>query len=445
VQAEDLWNIGIEQVTIVQMSSTASSPSSTPILDLKIPLPKGNPWDRPRIWRAVLVVVAILASGYLVLRAGFVLRENIQFTEHFFDSVVRDLDTFSLRAGSLTPLYLFLTYIVSTLAIVAIHEGGHVAGGLSVGFRFEKVRVGPFVLNKSPQGPKLTYQLASKLDGITVMRVPRMSRVRRKYLVYSSAGAIANLLAGLFVCLFLMISTSSISAPAMRVPLELFAAYSFLVAFLNLIPHLRRNGMFTDGGRLLSLIRSKPKTKRLLSRLALAAQIESGDRPRNLNQNWITNACAISDRSNDALQSFLFGYLSACDREIPERAAYYLERCLQRIELASPETKKMILMEAAIFQAWFRDDAAKAEVWFERSKAGPTLPPLNDIRLNICLNWARKRYADVAADFEKVRVLIENLPASAAKTRLVEGWHEWKETIDKKRGERESQAIIVET
>jgi hypothetical protein len=425
----------MEQVTIVQMSSTTFSPSSTPILDLETPLPKGNPWDRLSLGRAVLVVVTILASAYLVLRVGFVLRENVPFTEHFFDNVVRDLDSFSLRAGSLAPLYLFLIYIVGTLAIVAIHEGGHVAGGLSVGFRLDKVRVGPFVLNKSPHGSKLTYQVGSKLDGITVMGVPRMSRVRRKYLVYSSAGPIANLLVGLLVCLFLMVSKSSLSAPVIRVFLELFAAYSFLLGFLNLIPYLRRNGMFTDGGRLLSLIRSKPKTKRLLSRLALAAQIKSGERPRNLNQRWIKNACAISDRSNDALQSFLFAYLSASDREIPEKAAYYLEQCLQRIGLASPETKKMILMEAAIFQAWFRDDAPKAEVWFERSKPGPTLPPLNNIRLHICMNWARKRYADVAADFEKVRVLIENLPASAAKTRLVDGWHEWKETIDKKRGE----------
>jgi hypothetical protein len=356
----------------------------------------------------------------------------------------RDVDGFSLRAGSLAPLYLFLIYILSTMAIIAIHEAGHVAGGLAVGFRFEKVRVGPFVVSRSQRALKLTYQINSKLNGATIMQVPRTLRVRRKYLVYSSAGPSANLLTALFVCLILTISASSFPAPAIRIPLEFFAGYSFVVAALNLIPYLRRNGMFTDGGRLLGLIRSKPKTKRLLSILGLKAQINSGKRPKDLTKSWITNACAISDRSN-ALQSFLIAYLSACDREIPEETAHYLERCLQRIGLASPETKKMILIEAAIFQAWFRDDAPKAEVWFERSKAGPALPPPNQIRLRICMNWVGNRYEDVVADFEKARVLTENLPASAAKARLADGWREGKETTEKKRGERESRALGVET
>jgi hypothetical protein len=102
------WNFVVQQVTIVQMSSTTSSRSPTPILDLETPLPKGNPWDHLSVGRTVLVVVAILASAYLMLRVGFVLRENIPFAEHFFDGVVRDVDGFSLRAGSLVPLYLFL-------------------------------------------------------------------------------------------------------------------------------------------------------------------------------------------------------------------------------------------------------------------------------------------------------------------------------------------------
>jgi hypothetical protein len=435
----------MQRVTIVQMSSISSSPSPTPILDLETPLPTGNPWDRLSIGRAVLVVVAIFALAYLMLRVGFVLRENIPFAEQFFDNVVQDVDSFSPRAGSLAPLYLFLIYILSAIAIVAIHEAGHVAGGLAVGFRFEKVRVGPFVVSKSGGTLKLSYQIDSKLNGVTVMQVPRTRKVRRKYLVYSSAGPSANLLTALFVCLILTISASAFPDPAIRIPLGFFAGYSFVVAALNLIPYLRRNGMFTDGGRFLGLLRSKPKAKRLLSILGLKAQINSGKRPRDLTRTWIAKACAISDRSSDALQSFLIAHLSACDREIPEETAYYLERCLQRIGLASPETKKMILTEAAIFQAWFRDDAPKAEVWFERSKAGPALPPLNNIRLHICMNSARKRYADVATDFEKMRVLIENLPASPAKTSMADGWHEWKETFDKKRGERESRALAVET
>jgi len=57
----------------------------------------------------------------------------------------------------------------------------------------------------------------------------------------------------------------------------------------------------------------------------------------------------------------------------------------------------------------------------------------------------RNLYEGVFADFEKARVLIENLPACEAKSCLADRWRAWKETIDMKRGERESRALVVET
>jgi Peptidase family M50 len=425
---------------IAQMNSVTGFRSPNPILDLEMPLPtKSSAWDRLNVGRTIFVLVSLIVSSVLILLIGSLLRENVPAAARLFGNFSRDLDAFSVRAGSLIPVYFYLIYILSAVVCVAIHEAGHVAAGHAVGFIFEKVQVGPFLISRSARGLKFNFQLKSRLTGLTVVHVRRTPKMRRKYLFYSFAGPLANFLTGLVICLILAVTAST--ETVFRVPLEFFAAYSLIVGAANLVPYLRRNGMFTDGGRLLGLLRSKSKTKRFLSLLSLTAQMDSGKRPKELPQTWIANACAISDRSSDALRSFLIAYLSASDREKSQEAARYLELCLQRIQLTSPEVKKMILMEAAVFHAWFRNDAPKAEVWVDRSKAGPALPPLNQIRLRICMNWVSNRFDEVAADFEKARVLIEHLPESAAKARLVGALTEWKEELDKRVAERESQAL----
>ncbi len=406
---------------------------------------KDSRWGKLSLRRAVFVLVSLLVSSLLILLIGFLLRTNVPIAARVFDDISHDLDAFSLRAGSATPIYFYLIYLLSALVVIAIHEAGHVTAGLAVGFAFRKVRVGPFFLTRSGGRLKFSYQLKSKLGGLTLMHVERIPRIRRRYLLYSFGGPLANFLTALLVGLILDLTASTYPAGTLRAPLEFFVAYSLLIGTANLVPYLRRSGMFSDGGRLLGLLRSKPKTKRLLALLGLTALTSSGTRPRDLPQTWIARACAISDRSSDALGSFLLAYLNAFDRENPQETARYLELCLQRIEIASPEIKKVLLVEAAVFHAWFRNDAQKAEVWLARSKPGPALLPLNQIRLRICMSWVHNRYEEVVADFEKGRALIEPLPASPAKTRLSEGWTEWKEKIDKQRADREAQALNITT
>jgi hypothetical protein len=428
------------------MNSATSPLSSTPILDLEAPLPaKHSPWDRLSLGRTLFVLVSLLASALLIVVVGFLLRTHAPAAARLLDNLSHDLDAFSLRAGPLIPLYFYLLYFLSAVACLTIHEAGHVAAALAVGFTFKKVRVGPLLVSRLGRGLKFSFQLRSRLSGLTVVHVPRKPKIRRRYLLYSFAGPFANFLTTLLVCLILTLSASSYPTAVIRVPLEFFAAYSLFVGATNLIPYLRRNGMFSDGGRLWGLLRSKAKTKRYLSLLGLTAQIETGKRLRALPQTWITHACAIPDRSSDALQSFLIAYLNAYDRENPQETAHYLELCLQRIEIASPEVKKVILVEAAVFHAWFRNDAQKAELWAGRSKAGPALLPLNQVRLRICMSWVHNRYEDVLADLEKGRALIEPLPESAAKIRLTEGWNEWKEKIDKQRVDRQAQTLNIPT
>jgi hypothetical protein len=110
----------------------------------------------------------------------------------------------------------------------------------------------------------------------------------------------------------------------------------------------------------------------------------------------------------------------------------YLEKCLERFGIASAGFQKLLLMESAIFQAWFRDDEQKANIWSQRSEAGPAASLLNQLRLAICMDWTGRRLEELTSAWEKGRIHIEALPSSPAADRLKNAWLEWKDQIDKK-------------
>ncbi len=418
--------------------SSSTTKSLTPILDLESPLPETRRSDRLSRRQALLIVVLPLVAVFLLVPGFLVLNDDNPAVARIFRYIGTKFDAFFNRSGAQGPLLLLLFYFLTVFLVLLIHELGHVAAGLAVGFHFEGVRVGPLMLSKSPHGLKFTLQRISDFDGIAAMGTQQLRKLRQKLAIYTVAGPFANLLSGLCVWLFLASQLSVTLQHAIRQSLQFFAALSIFVAVVNLIPYRRRNGMFTDGARLLSFVSSRVKTRRLLCLMALKMQTDSGVRLRNLKRTWIAHSCAIPDESLDALHAFWIAYLVSNDREDPEPAAQHLEKCLERFRIPSAQFQELLLMEAAIFQAWFRDDEQKAKIWSQKSEAGPAAPLLHQLRLAICMHWAGRRYDELTSAWEKGRVHIETLPPSPAKDRLNDSWLEWKSELDTKRATRET-------
>lgn len=418
--------------------NTQASKSPTPILDLECPLPATNPWDRLSWRKALLIVILPLIAIFLLVPAFLILSDRNPLAAKFFKSVGATFDRVFKSSADQDPILYFLFYFFSLLLILLIHELGHVAAGMAVGFQFKRIRIGPLSMLKSANGIKFTLQRISSLDGLAAMEIPHLKKLRRKLAIYTAAGPFANLMSGACAWLFLMGHFSDGLQPIFRQSLQLFSVLSVLIPLANLIPYLRRNGMFTDGARLLSLASSRAKTRRWLCIIALNAQIKAGARLRDLNRIWISQSSAISDKSLDALQGLWIAYLVENDRENAETAARYLEQCLERFRIASPEFQKMLLMEGAIFQAWFRDDEQKARIWSQRFGSSKSMPLLNQLRLAICMHWTGRRYEEIASAWEQGRIHIENLPPSPAHDTLKRGWLEWKNQMDGKRADRQA-------
>src|SRR5690348_16750211 len=412
--------------------------SQTPILDLECPLPKSTQWEHLGRRKAFLIVILPLLAVFLFVPAFLILSDLNPLAARFFKSVGAIFDRVFKGSADQDPMLYFLSYFFSLMLILLIHELGHVAAGMSFGFQFKRIRVGPLTMLNTANGIKFTLQRISSLDGLAAMEIPHRRKLRRKLAIYIGAGPFANLLSGACVWLFLTSHYSDGLQPIFRQSLQFFFALSVLIPLANLIPYLRHNGMFTDGARLMSLAGSKAKTRRWLCLIALHARLKVGGRLRDLNRTWISQASAISDKSLDALQGLWIAYLVENDRENAETAARYLEQCLERFRIASPEFQKLLLMEGAIFQAWFRDDEQKARIWSELLGSSKSMPLLNRLRLSICMHWTGRRYEELASAWEQGRIHIEGLPPSPVQDTLKRGWLEWKNQIDGKRADRKT-------
>jgi Peptidase family M50 len=420
----------------MQMDISAGK-SSTPILDLESPLPEARRRDRLS-WRQTLLIAGSFIVVIPLLVVAFLVLNNIP-------AVARMSGYFGVRFAAFidanfpeNPLVFFVSYLPAVFVILAIHEFGHVAAGFAVGFHFEKIRIGPIILTKTPNKLKFTFQKAYGFDGTAAMKVLRVRKLRRRLGMYIVAGPLANLLSAL--CLWPLLASHVLGTWQHPVGqfLLIFAALSVCIGMVNLIPYRRSNGGFTDGARLLSLACSRVKARRWLSIVALKMELDSGVRPRDWKRTWIAHSCSVPDQSLDTLRAFWMAYIASLDRGDTEQAARHLEKCLELFGIASPEFEKPLLMEAAVFQAWSRDDQQKAKIWALKSDVGPAVPPLNQLRFAICMHWAAREYDKLAVVWEEGCKYIETLPPSPQKDLLRGSWLEWKNEVDTKRKAREA-------
>lgn len=403
------------------------SKSATPILDLELPLPGGRKAaTRRRRLKEVLiqiVLVLVLFPVGIIVLFGLI--------KLFGQSSVE------------VPTYFFLPLLgIALFPVVAIHELGHITAGLIVGLQFKRLVVGPLMITASPQGLKFSLYRDFSFGGLTGMGIRRLGRLRSKLAIQVAGGPFASLISGLVgavVIRYGLIGSINFIVQAV----EVFVVMSIFAGLLNLAPFWLRNGLASDGKKLLWLLTSKEKTCRWIYILALQMQLDSGVRPKDMKSTWIARACAVRDESPFELSVLWIAYVAAQDQEQTEQAAQRLEACLQQFAVASPQYRNLLLMEAAIFQAWNRENLEKADIWHARACESGRSDPLNLTRLDISMNWARRRYDEALSAWQKGFDQIERLPASASKDLSRQSWLGWKEEMEKRLGKRESLITVI--
>jgi Peptidase family M50 len=379
------------------------SPTSTPVLDVFRPLP-------PQTKESLSAGEYFLASSLVILTlAGLP----------------------SLRAviEAAPAWWVVLIPLAAALSAGAMHEAGHLLAGLLFGFKITQIRIGPLRLGKHVNcgepycGDVLTLGVAA----LEPRAITQDDVLRRRLLGLVLGGPLASfILAGVLQLSLILAQPRYLAAFGMQVG----AAFSALFAIAALLPDTNRRGNFSDGARLLMLLKSDGKANRWFSNIRCQIALNQGRHPRDWDEACVGSAAAVSDDSRDAFVARWLAYLWAAERQDITCATKYLEGALEVLAYSTPKLRDHLFLEAAVFQAWFRDNPSKAPFWVYRIR-NKKLTRLQKLRLDIALLWAEGRLFDA---WEKLGTgylaQLRELPASPGRMLAEESAAEWKRQME---------------
>lgn len=383
------------------------SPTSTPVLDVFRPLP---PQTKDGLSAGEYFLVSSLVILTLVGMPGF--RSLVETS-----------------SGAFPFWAILLLPVAAALVAGAVHEIGHFAASFFAGFRVTQIRVGPVYLGKNPRcGEPYCGDVLTLGPWVFESRAnSQAALLRRRLMVLVLGGPLASLLLALLLELTLILAQPSFLA---GFALQIGAAFSALLGVAALLPDVNRRGNFSDGARLLMLLKNNEKAERWLSNILCQTALNQGRHPRDWNEGSVARAAAVNDDSRDAFVSRWLAYLWAAERQDITCATKYLEGALESLKFATPRLRDHLFLEAAVFQAWFRDNPSKALFWVYRIRS-KRLTRLQKLRLDIALLWAEGRLFDGWEKLGKNYLpMLRELPESPGRHLAEESALEWKRQME---------------
>jgi hypothetical protein len=340
----------------METTPAAASESPTPILDRLAPVPP--PDKRATRRKVILGSVAGAAAGVAidvaVWQSPFLWQ---RIAVPFFQWL--DMPWTGPRLLSLA-----LSLLAAVVAALCIHEAGHVVAGLSTGFRFLSVRVGPLVLER-PSRISWYWGPGALTSGLASMSAARRDRLRLRAAVYVLGGPAANLLSGGLALALL---------PALSLPSGLFLTASAVALLLAAIPYQSRIGL-TDGGRLWLLWRDRAPCRRWLALMKLQAESREGVLTEARWAKYLAEAVAVRDPTPETVLAHAFAYSAALHKRRDREAGEHLETCLRYLSYAPPVQREGVISDAAVYLARRRKRADLAAQWLAdlRTAANPRM------------------------------------------------------------------------
>jgi hypothetical protein len=392
--------------------NTAPTPTSpTPILDRQAPLPAPVSHGYRAgllIGLGICVIIAITAA------AKFWLPLSIPFLRQQLRAKFPELLPDHWTVGAMVSLGLMA--ILVAFAAVAVHELGHVLGGLCAGFRFNSLRIGPLLIHR---GFRISQYRGwgAWLGGAAQMIPGASGELDSRALVLVCAGPAASILSG----------SAALFLPARGLATGLFAVASVIGGLADLVPW-RTSSVVSDGARIWMLLTRRAQGERWLALLRLGADLTEGVPPESLPADYLSKAIAVCDHSADTVIAHSIAYSAAFHQHQDVEAGKLLETCLRFSSSVAPAVRAALMSDAAVFQARRRKRPDLAEQWLIEMPA--TTPQL----------WLRSR-AEAAVfeahgDFEgTVRKLdecekaIRALPSATQREVLLRGLRRWRSEL----------------
>jgi hypothetical protein len=307
----------------------------------------------------------------------------------------------TLLAGALLP---------SMIAVLAVHELGHVASGLAAGYRFLALIVGPFAVSKTTRGWRVEANPSWSLMGGIAVLVPRHEGLpsRTAAAALLAGGPIASVLLSIvgFTLHYGLdldeVRRSTVEAGTHTIGQLVLAATTLVVggtsaavAVATLVPQAV-GGFTSDGAGLLLLARGGPPADRLRAMSSILGRATAGRRPRE----WSLKELRAAAEPKDATQLEFAGaslvFAAALDRGDLIGARNAFER-MRAASLRAPSISLGELHDGEAFLAAIDGDPAAARAAYERTD-GTFVDPASRARVLAAVLLAEGRTSEAVAE-----------------------------------------------
>jgi hypothetical protein len=265
-----------------------------------------------------------------------------------------------------TSDWILLSLPISMLLVIALHEAGHLVGGLASGFRFYLYVVGPLRIERDGERLKFMFNNMPALWGGLAGCTPRTygPELWRKMLLMVAGGPAFSFLGAL---LTLPLGALFIQTHAnVAIILIFFGFLSAAIGFVTLIPN-HMAGFTSDGARLLMLVRKRPEGKRWTA-MAAVGGLTLAERPKLWPMELMELLGDGSDGSRDAVAVCQLRYLWHADRREWELARVWLERGLEHMDALPKVMQGAYCACAAHYYARHGKDAAMARQYLDLAR-----------------------------------------------------------------------------
>ncbi len=404
------WLLTAPQMELATDTKTlaAYSPTSTPVLDVLRPLP------RPSRGKPSAGEYFFLSSAFMLTMVSLpALRRLVAENEpsNFWISVLV-LPAIALPAAGI------------------IHELGHLVAGRLAGFGLVRLAFGTTFTDTCPAEHKL-HACEVLPVGCLIFEPRKLDRLEGRLFAAFLGGPLASLAWAVLLESWPYWGQAQpfLNQPLMHWFIRLWAAGSLLIGIASMLPDVSRRGNFSDGARLIMLLRNDARAARWTAILRMQLALGRGEHPRDWTAAWISQSTAVKDDSRDAVSAQWLSYLWAAERQDITCATRYLEEALAAPPAGAARLRDRLFLEAAVFQAWFRENAGKARSWVERIR-GRKLNALQQQRLKIALLWAEGKLFDAWEQMEGYFKLLRELPAAPARDLAEKSALEWKRQME---------------
>jgi hypothetical protein len=271
-------------------------------------------------------------------------------------------------AGLPDPL-IYLALVPLIILAMALHELGHVIGGLLAGFRFICLVAGPLRVIATAQGIRFGLNRNMDLAGGMATTLPMDgSNLQPRLMAAVGGGPLSSLLVGLAACgLAIRLLPDSPDLGA----LAAMAGLAALAIFLATISPQQSGGALSDGAQLLALLRGGPQADLRHLSLEIHAASLRGVRPRDWPIAPLAQAFARSgQKDDDWAEAGLLAYYHALESNDTAAAGRFLEQLLDSYEGYSPGMRHSLALETAFYQARHCRDPIQGCAWLKRGRDG---------------------------------------------------------------------------